>query len=164
MLCYAYAMKPARCNADDDHLVVDVRLTPSLSSPSFPFACSPLPPFLFTQASSASLHNHLQQCLSQSTSRDATANPQGFKLFDVGINLHEIHSDKLASLMHTLSNEVSFSKCQAAADGRASTEDKGRVESVDVEGEVDWCIGAEVGESLVHYFADAVAGEMLVWM
>jgi hypothetical protein len=63
--------------------------------------------------------------------------------------------------MHTLRNKVAFPQRQAAADGRAGADDKGRVERVDIEGEVDGCFCAEVGEGQVHYFAYAVAMRLL---
>jgi len=78
----------------------------------------------------------------------------------MGVNLHQVHRDQLSRFVHTFGDEVAFAQSQAAADRGTGADDEGGVEGVDVEGEVDWGFGTEVGEGGGHYVSDAVSGEV----
>lgn len=58
--------------------------------------------------------------------------------------------------MHALGDVVAFAEGEAAADGGAGAGGPLGVEGVDVEGEVDGGVGADVAEGEVHDAADAV--------
>lgn len=74
------------------------------------------------------------------------------------IDLDEVHGDEAAGLVHALGDVVALAEGEAAADGGAGAGGPLGVEGVDVEGEVDGRVGAEVAERERHNGADAVSG------
>ncbi|KFY53514.1 hypothetical protein V496_07524, partial [Pseudogymnoascus sp. VKM F-4515 (FW-2607)] len=62
-----------------------------------------------------------------------------------------------ATLVHALGDEVALAQGEAAAHGGAGARCPLGVERVDVEGEVDGGVGADVGECHFHDLADAVS-------
>lgn len=75
-----------------------------------------------------------------------------------GVDLDEVHGDEAAGLVDALGDVVALAEGEAAADGGAGAGGPLGVEGVDVEGEVDGRVGAEVAERELHDGADAVSG------
>ncbi|KFZ03956.1 hypothetical protein V501_09274, partial [Pseudogymnoascus sp. VKM F-4519 (FW-2642)] len=65
--------------------------------------------------------------------------------------------DEATSLVHALGDVVALAKGEAAADGGPGAGRPLGVEGVDIEGEVDGGVVADVGEGHFHDFADAVS-------
>jgi len=59
--------------------------------------------------------------------------------------------------MHALGDIIALAERQAAADGGAGAGGPLRIQGVDVEGEVDGGVGADVAEGEGHDVADAVS-------
>lgn len=60
--------------------------------------------------------------------------------------------------MYRFANIVALAESQTAAHGSASAGGPHGVEGVDVEGQVDWGVGTNVGKSHLDDAADTVAG------
>ena len=113
-----------------------------------------LPPSLF----------HSQQRIPQRTPDQTTTRPNRLLsalLLQTRIDLDEIHRDQLPALVDALGDVVALAEGQAAADGRPRGGCPLGVEGVDVEGEVDRGVGADVGEGELHDAPDAVAVDVV---
>lgn len=64
--------------------------------------------------------------------------------------------------MHTLADVVTLSQSQAASDGSAGAGSPHGVEGVDVEGQVDGGVRADVGEGHLDNAADTVAASVML--
>ena len=73
---------------------------------------------------------------------------------------YQVHSDQTARLMHTLGDIIALAQRQAAADGGACAGRPLRIQAVDVEGQVDGRVGADVPERHFHHAADAVSARV----
>lgn len=74
-----------------------------------------------------------------------------------GVDLHQVHGDQVARLVHTLSDVVTLAQGQTAADRGARAGSPLRVEGVDIKAEVDGGVIANVGEGHLHDAADAMS-------
>lgn len=74
-----------------------------------------------------------------------------------GVDLHQVHSDQVARLVHTLSNVVTLAQCQTTSDGGACAGSPLWVKCVDVKAKVDGGVVADVGEGHLHDAADAMS-------
>jgi len=72
------------------------------------------------------------------------------------IDLHQIHSHETSSPMHALGDIIALTEGQAPAYGRAGAGGPLRVEGVDVEGEVDGGVGADVAEGHFHHATNPI--------
>lgn len=106
----------------------------------------------------------LQQALAQCTPDQAA--PRAHRLagarvvlacHQAGVDLHQVHGDQVARLVHALGDVVTLAQRQAAADGGACAGGPLRVEGIDVKAEVDWGVVADVGEGHLHNATDAVS-------
>ncbi|KAL2291477.1 hypothetical protein FJTKL_12869 [Diaporthe vaccinii] len=83
-------------------------------------------------------------------------------LHQAGVDLHQVHGDQVARLVDALSDVVTLTQCQAAADGSACAGSPLGVKGVDVKAEVDGGVVANVGERHLHNAADAMSvGQVL---
>lgn len=80
-----------------------------------------------------------------------------------GVDLDQVHGDQVAGGVDALGDEVALAQGQAAADGRAGAGRPLGVEGVDVEGQMDRGVVADVGEGHLDDAADAVAAGQLVY-
>lgn len=102
------------------------------------------------------LQKRLAQCASHQggTSADGVSSRLGSQL---RVNLDEIDGNEAAGLVDGLADVVTLTEGQAAAHGGAGAGSPHGVEGVDVEGQVDGGVGANVGEGHFHDAADTVA-------
>lgn len=105
----------------------------------------------------------LQQALTKRTTNQRASRADslvGTKVVDSWleswVDLNQVHGDEAASLVDALGDEVSLSQGKTSADWGTGGRSDDRVESVDIEGEVDWGVGADVGECHLHNASDAV--------
>jgi hypothetical protein len=106
----------------------------------------------------------LKQGLTQRTPHQRTTGPDCLLCSDIinarlqcWIDLHQIHCDKTSALVNALCNEVSFSQCQASSNRCPSARSPHWIQRVDIEGEVNRRIVANVTKSHFHDSADTVS-------
>ena len=75
------------------------------------------------------------------------------------VDLDQVHGHQAARLGHALADVVALAQRQAAAHGRAGAGRPLRIQRVDVEGQVDGRVGADVAERHLHDAADAVPAQ-----
>ena len=109
-------------------------------------------------------HTHLQQTLAQRASDQAASGAHslaGARVMlasnQTGVDLYQVHGDQVTRLVDALGNVVALAQCQPAPNGGACAGSPLRVESVDVEAEVNWSVVAYVGEGHLHDATDAMS-------
>lgn len=73
------------------------------------------------------------------------------------VDLDQVHGDEATGLVDALSDEVPLSQGETATNWSTGGWCDNWVKSVDVEGEVDWGVGADVGECHLHNASDTVS-------
>lgn len=76
-----------------------------------------------------------------------------------GVDLDQVNGDEVAGGVDRLADVVTLTQGQAAADGGAGAGSPHGVEGIDVKGQVDGGVGANVSEGHFDDAANAVAGK-----
>lgn len=76
-----------------------------------------------------------------------------------GVDLDQVDGDEVAGLVNGLADVVTLAQGQAATDGGAGGSSPGRVESVNVEGQVNGGVGTDVGKGHLDDAANTVAAD-----
>lgn len=86
-------------------------------------------------------------------------NPQ-LPRHDLGVHLHQVHRHQATRVVQRLANVVALAEREPPAHGRAGRGRPHGVQGVDVEGEVDGGVGADVFRCHLDDAADAVPGSV----
>jgi hypothetical protein len=74
----------------------------------------------------------------------------------LGVHLDQVDGDEVACLVHAFADEVTLAESEATADGCAGAGSPHGVEGIDVEGEVDGGVVANVSEGHLDDAANTV--------
>lgn len=107
-------------------------------------------------------NRNLQQSLAESAAHNRAAGTDGLQSACLSggesrVNLDKIDGDQVARLVDALADVVALAESKATADGGAGAGSPGRVEGVNVEGQMDGGVGTNVGKGHLHDTANAVA-------
>lgn len=100
-----------------------------------------------------------QQRVSQRAANQRAAGAdrlRGTDRIQAGVDLDQIHGNQVTRLVHALADEVTLAEGQTATHGRACAGRPLGVQGVDVKGQMDGRVVADVSERHVHHLADTV--------
>lgn len=117
-----------------------------------------------TRASHFSLRIPLQQGLAEGAAHDRAARVDGLAGTSLGgsqagVDLDQVDGDEVAGLVNRLADVVALAQGQTTTDGGAGGSSPGRVEGVNVEGQVDGGVGTDVGKGHLDDAANTVAAD-----
>lgn len=104
----------------------------------------------------------LQKSITERTSyqRASGANGLGGTYgFQARVHLDQVHGHQVARLVHALADEVTLTQGQSSTDGGASAGGPLGVQRIDVKGEVNGSVVANVGQGHLDNTANSVAVE-----
>lgn len=106
--------------------------------------------------------SYLQEGLAEGAPHQGAAGTDGVLLGlvavgELGVHLDQVDSHEVAGLVHSLADVVTLTEGEAASDRSASARSPHGVEGVDIEGQVDGGVAADVGEGHLDDAANTVA-------
>lgn len=107
----------------------------------------------------------LQKGIAQRAADQRASRANGFRSthrLQAGVDFDKIHRNQVSSLVNTLADEVAFSECQSPTHWGTSARRPLRVQSINIEGQMDGSIISNMSQRHLNHTTDSMTRETLL--